>query len=140
MNDLPDCAPSLSACGSPRAHSSSTTTPSTPAPICKNERPGDGRPRTRCAILREFEIDPWTDRRILVGQDWEQEIGRAIDASDFGLLCITPSFLASEYVTTVELPALVPRPFRECAAGNEGRFCNALVAEIVARMRGTGPT
>lgn len=65
--------------------------------------------RPRCAILRAFRIDNWTDRRILVGHDWEHEIRRAIDASDFGLLCLTPSFLASEYVTTVELPALLRR-------------------------------
>ncbi len=44
---------------------------------------------------------------ILVGEAWQQEIKRTLRDADFGLLCVTPSFLASEYVTAVELPALL---------------------------------
>ncbi len=63
----------------------------------------------RCAILRDPEIEHWCDRRILAGARWEDEITRAIDTCDFGLLCLTPRFLASPYITAVELPALLER-------------------------------
>ena len=126
----------------------------------------------RCANLRGLEIDHWTDRRILVGARWEQEIAHAIEGSDFGLLCVTPRFLASRYVTTVELPVLLRRAvvipvvleepaaelsdmqgmddlqlfryhppgggrglaFGDCAGSNAGRFCDALVAQVVKRL------
>jgi hypothetical protein len=63
--------------------------------------------RPRCTTLRDLELDPWWDRQILVGEDWKREIASAMDTADFGLLCITPSFLASRYVTEVEVPAFL---------------------------------
>jgi TIR domain len=63
--------------------------------------------RPRCITLRELELDTWWDRRILVGENWSAEIARALETADFGLLAVTPSFLASPYVTEVELPALL---------------------------------
>jgi hypothetical protein len=61
----------------------------------------------RCVTLRDVEFDHWWDRRILVGERWEQKIAWAIAESDFGLLCLTPNFLASDFVARVELPALL---------------------------------
>jgi hypothetical protein len=63
--------------------------------------------RPRCSTLRELELDTWWDRRILVGEGWRAEIARALETADFGLLALTPSFLASPYVIEVELPALL---------------------------------
>ncbi len=132
--------------------------------------------RPRCASLRDLEIELWSDRVILAGQDWAREIAVAAEAADFGLLCVSPSFLASPFVTEVELPALMagertiipvaleplalelldlkgldplqifhlrpPRSarglsFDECKGRgvNEKRFCDALVAELVAPTR-----
>lgn len=65
--------------------------------------------RPRLATLRELDVDAWTDRRIPAGSPWREEIAAAIDASDVGLLCVSYAFLASEYVTQVELPALLER-------------------------------
>ena len=60
----------------------------------------------RCSTLREVELALWTDRHIVAGQSWRREIDGALDAADFGLLCLSPSFLASPFITAVELPAL----------------------------------
>jgi len=66
-----------------------------------------GLMKPRCIALRDVEFDHWWDRGILVGERWEQEIARAMAESDFGLLCLTPEFLASDFVARVELPALL---------------------------------
>ena len=63
--------------------------------------------RPRCTSLRDLEIELWSDRAILAGQDWAREIAAAAEAADFGLLCVSSSFLASPFVTEVELPALM---------------------------------
>jgi hypothetical protein len=65
--------------------------------------------RPRCAVQRDVELQLWSDRAIVAGKRWEQEIGVALAAADFGLLCVSPSLLASSFVTTVELPALLRR-------------------------------
>lgn len=61
------------------------------------------RGRTR----RSIEIELWSDASILAGEDWRQQLERALDSADFGLLCVSPSFLDSPFVTDVELPALM---------------------------------
>ncbi len=129
--------------------------------------------RPRLANLVEFDVDGWWDRRIVVGRRWEQEIRRALDTSDFGLLCVTPRFLTRPFITGVELPALLARrivvptvleqvsegrdemhglgalqlfryrpprsrerkAFLDCGGADRGRFCDALVGEIVERLR-----
>jgi TIR domain len=63
--------------------------------------------QSRCTALRDIAFDTWWDRKILVGEFWEQEIARAMATSDFGFLCLSPAFLASDYVRRVELPALL---------------------------------
>ncbi len=65
--------------------------------------------KPRCASLRQCTLNSWTDRTILLGQDWRDEIDLAIGNSDFGILLISPSFLASPFITEVELPALLAR-------------------------------
>ncbi len=130
------------------------------------------RMRLRCTTLRDLDIGAWSDDRIVVGQRWAEEIAGAIESSDFGLLCVTHAFLASEFVGAVELPALLARDivipvmlepidialtdlkgledlqifrhrlrgtperkaFSEFARTNRGRFCDELVAQIVARL------
>jgi len=60
-------------------------------------------------MRHDHEINHWHDRRIVAGECRRDEIAAAIEASDFGLLCITPAYLASRHVTEVELPALLER-------------------------------
>lgn len=46
----------------------------------------------------------WEFRRLLLGEDFHERIQEEIGICDFGLLCISPSFLASPYITRHELP------------------------------------
>jgi hypothetical protein len=63
--------------------------------------------RPRLLTRPGFEASLWSDRHILVGQEWEREIERALDDADFGMLCVSASLMASPYVQRVELPALL---------------------------------
>jgi hypothetical protein len=65
--------------------------------------------RPRCSTLREFELDWWSDQQIAVGKPWEREIESAIETADFGLFCVTPSFLDSAYAIQRELPRFLDR-------------------------------
>ncbi|UJW32578.1 toll/interleukin-1 receptor domain-containing protein [Saccharothrix sp. AJ9571] len=59
-------------------------------------------------IDRVYEFQLWrSDEAILVGEDWDVRIRGALSAADVGVVALSNAFLASEYVTGVELPALV---------------------------------
>ncbi len=49
----------------------------------------------------------WRDSGLILGEDWETRIAEAIDRCDFGLLLISPAFLASSFIVEKELPAFV---------------------------------
>jgi hypothetical protein len=51
----------------------------------------------------DYEVVVWQDVDIDVGAKWHDVIQSAIKASDFGLLLISPAFLASRYITREEL-------------------------------------
>jgi hypothetical protein len=50
------------------------------------------------------------DQQILPGEHWRAEIERAVERSRFGLLLVSPGFLASDFITKKELPALLAKP------------------------------
>jgi serine/threonine protein kinase len=52
-------------------------------------------------------ISLWSDAKIPVGDNWSTRIDEALATAAAGLLLVTPAFLASEFVTTVELPRLL---------------------------------
>ncbi len=54
-----------------------------------------------------YEYSIWKDNKIELGADWNEEILTARDNCDLGLLLISPSFLASKYITETELPEFV---------------------------------
>ena len=58
-----------------------------------------------------FQADP----NIHGGQRWQDEILRMIRQSDLFILLVTPSFLASEFIITTELPAMRDR-FQQAGA------------------------
>ncbi|MGI8728789.1 MAG: toll/interleukin-1 receptor domain-containing protein [Solirubrobacteraceae bacterium] len=62
--------------------------------------------RPRLASVREIGLTVWSDKPSTAGSGWQEEIADAIATADFSLVCVTPSLLASRYVTAVELPAL----------------------------------
>jgi serine/threonine protein kinase len=52
-------------------------------------------------------ITLWSDANIPVGDSWSRRIDEAIETAVAGLLLVTPSFLESAFVKTVELPRLL---------------------------------
>jgi hypothetical protein len=63
--------------------------------------------RPRCATQRDVELRLWLDRTIVAGERWRREISAALADADFGLLCVSPSLLASSFITRIELPELL---------------------------------
>ncbi len=59
------------------------------------------------APSRKHEYLLWKDTELVVGEEWEKKILEARDNCDFGLLLVSPAFLASKYITEKELPIFV---------------------------------
>jgi hypothetical protein len=59
------------------------------------------------APSKTYEYSRWQDTDLIVGEDWKKQILEAINSCDFGLLLISPAFLASEFITSSELPTFV---------------------------------
>lgn len=58
----------------------------------------------------KYEFDPWHDQQLLPGEHWRSEIEQALDRSRFGILLLSPAFLASDFVNKHELPQLLAKP------------------------------
>lgn len=54
-------------------------------------------------------IQVWDDRNILPGEDWDQEINKRLMAADVVLYLVSPDFMASRYITNVELKKAIDR-------------------------------
>lgn len=53
------------------------------------------------------KIDFWDDSRIEPGQKWKEEIKKAISETKVAILLISANFLASDFISTDELPPLL---------------------------------
>ena len=60
-------------------------------------------------ISPKYDFHLWQDTAILPGEKWREEIDTALKTSRFGLLCVTPNFLANSFITNDELPALLAK-------------------------------
>src|SRR5262249_8641572 len=60
-------------------------------------------------LRRNKLISIWHDRRILPGQDWDQEIDRNLENADIILPLISPDFLASDYAYGREMLRAIER-------------------------------
>lgn len=56
------------------------------------------------APSKQYAYTFWRDTEIVVGERWHDEIQQALAACQLGLLLISPTFLASKYITQQELP------------------------------------
>ena len=54
-------------------------------------------------------IEYWSERRIVPGQEWDTEVRRQIDSSDFIIVLVSTAFLASGYIHNVEMAAAMER-------------------------------
>lgn len=52
----------------------------------------------------EVNLDYWSDTRIIPGQEWEKEIQEAINEAYIAILIFSNQFLASDFITTKEIP------------------------------------
>jgi hypothetical protein len=60
--------------------------------------------------LKRFAgVDVWSEARIRPGDDWRDEIRRAIDQADVALLLLSSDFLAADGLMDVEVPRLLER-------------------------------
>ena len=59
-------------------------------------------------VSKTFDWHWWREeQQILVGEDWHQQIQRALADCDCGLLLVSPALLASRYVIADELARLI---------------------------------
>ncbi len=63
--------------------------------------------------VRGENLDLWDDTKIAPGSDWAAEINQAIDKARVAVLLVSPDFLASDFVASVELPAILRRAGRD---------------------------
>lgn len=71
--------------------------------------------RVHLTVLeREYQFTIWDDSEIKVGDDWREEINKAIQTSKIAILMVSANFLSSEFINNEELPALLT------AAENDG--------------------
>ncbi len=61
-------------------------------------------------------IITWDDSEIKTGQEWEKEIKNALETTKVAVLLVSDHFLASKFITGVELPAVIEAAEKgECA-------------------------
>ena len=58
-------------------------------------------------LRRIFDIEVWDDSHIRPGMPWQEEIATNLDSARVAILLLSPYFLASEFITTNELPRLL---------------------------------
>ena len=58
-------------------------------------------------IEKSGNIEVWADTRIKPGENWAEEIEAALSQCDIALLLISADFLASDFITSKELPPLL---------------------------------
>jgi WD40 repeat protein/uncharacterized protein YjbI with pentapeptide repeats len=66
--------------------------------------------RAHFASSSRYEVIPWIDHNIQIGELWRESIKKAIHDCEFGLLLVSPQFLASKFIGDHELPHFVGRP------------------------------
>jgi hypothetical protein len=61
------------------------------------------------ARLPERPDEIWWDGRIKAGQQWMEEISKALDSAKVAVFLVSQNFLATEFILKVELPRLLAR-------------------------------
>jgi hypothetical protein len=56
-----------------------------------------------------FTFSMWTDRRLMLGDEWDPKIKEEMEASDGGLLLVSPTFVTRPYIQKFELPHFLTR-------------------------------
>ncbi|MEZ5291675.1 MAG: toll/interleukin-1 receptor domain-containing protein [Vicinamibacterales bacterium] len=57
--------------------------------------------------LQGRKIRKWSDRDIVPGSRWREDIGHALDSTAVAVLLVSPDFLSSDFIQKHELPTLL---------------------------------
>jgi TIR domain len=60
-------------------------------------------------LIRNGEIEVWSDRRITPGHLWLNEIEQALEVADIGVFLVSAPFLASDFIARHEVPTILER-------------------------------
>ncbi len=58
-------------------------------------------------LSKHYTFTQWIDRKLTIGEDWNEQIQTAITECDFGLLLLSPSFFNRPYIRDKELPHFI---------------------------------
>jgi tetratricopeptide (TPR) repeat protein len=64
-------------------------------------------------LSHQLLLDPWNDRKIKGGDEWETKIREAMAAADVALLLVSQNSLNSKFIRETEVPYLMERRERE---------------------------
>jgi hypothetical protein len=64
-------------------------------------------------LKKEGLLDEWNDRRIGAGEEWHQEITKAMASARVAVLLVSADFLSSNFILGEEVPHLLERREKE---------------------------
>lgn len=67
---------------------------------------------THLTVIKDV-LQPWSDRNIQAGDEWGEEIRKAMDSAKVAVFLISPNFLTSTFILETEIPYLLERRERE---------------------------
>ena len=76
-------------------------------------------------FLKSGRLEVWADHYIQTGGDWRREIEGKLAQARIGVLLVSPEFAASDFITDVEVPAVLAAAKGgelRCSACRSGRW------------------
>jgi len=58
-------------------------------------------------ILSGVDVEWWEDSQLRIGVEWRRELLARLEECDYGVLLLSPAFLASTFIVEEELPRFV---------------------------------
>ena len=82
-------------------------------------------------LVRKGNLTLWDDKKLHTGDNWLIEIGNALERARVSVMLVSPNFLASDFISEVELPTLLQ------AASNGGlKVCWILISSCLYETSG----